>query len=315
MTTMQDLGGTPLLVGVDIGGTKTRIRFGSKDAWREAVYPSASWRKRDWGEDAETLLAMCAQLVEHRAVSAIGIGAHGCDDTDECVAFEAEFTARTSAPVTVVNDAELMPLALGHVRQIGLVAGTGSIAVCRGPSGDLLAAGGWGWAIGDEGSAAGLVREAARTVALHLDLGGAESEPLTAALFTSMHITSAPRVGSTLANLGNAAAIGSHARAVFEAADNGSNLARQVIAEGGAALAQLVERLVVRGADVSHVVAGGSVIVSQPRLWQAFCLGLEALRGQSITPHLFTGEPVEGAFRLAEAIAAADQLKSQHTRS
>ena len=72
-------------------------------------------------------------------------------------------------PVRVVNDAELLPAALGLSHEIGLVAGTGSIAVNRTRGGRMLAAGGWGW-IGDEGGA-GLLRER-RGPSHALEIGG-----------------------------------------------------------------------------------------------------------------------------------------------
>jgi N-acetylglucosamine kinase-like BadF-type ATPase len=291
---------TPLIVGIDIGGTKTHLKITQGEHAREVIHSSPSWRKRHISEDAESLLKMVDQLAEGSVVDAIGIGAHGCDDALECLAFQQEFSARTKTPVEVVNDAELMPLALGFKNQIGVVAGTGSIAVCREASGEMLVAGGWGWAIGDEGSAAGLVREAAKAIALHLDLGGSMDEPLCQGLFKAMDIPGVPRIGSTLANLGTAAAIGSHARTVFDAAQAGSELAQQVIKEGGMALADLVQRLVARGAVGRHVVAGGSVIASQPLLWTAFETATQNLAGPALTPHLFKGKPVEGACILAQ---------------
>jgi glucosamine kinase len=292
-----------IVVGIDIGWTKTHLRAVGNGRTFDLVRPTSEWRRRDWGEDAATLLGMVGELANGAAVAAIGIGAHGCDDAGECAGFQAEFTKRTGVPVAVVNDAELMPLALDLSHQIGLVAGTGSIAVCRTAAGEMLVAGGWGWAIGDEGSAAGLVREAARAVALHMDKGGSLDEPLCRAIFEALRIPSPARVGSSLAKLGNGATIGSHAHAVFEAAGRGSELARRVIGEGGEALAALVRRLDERGAGAGHVVAGGGVIVAQPLLWEAFREGLARHCGDSIAPHLFRGEPVEGACRLASAMA------------
>ena len=64
----------------------------------------------------------------------------------------------------VVNDAELMVPAAGYFGGIGVVSGTGSIAVARTAEGHMLAAGGWGWILGDEGSAPALVREAAKAI-------------------------------------------------------------------------------------------------------------------------------------------------------
>lgn len=298
---MHELADLPgLIVGVDIGGTKTHLRaLGPGGYWRERVLPSRDWRSRHWQDDAHRLLELTAELVEGAPVGALGIGAHGCDDTGECAAFQAAFAAQSPVPVRVVNDAELMPLALGMPGQIGVVAGTGSIAVYRDAGDQLHVAGGWGWIIGDEGSAASLVREAVRTVALHLDCGGNADDPMVEGVFTALNAPSAARLGSSLGRLSTAAAVGEHAAMIFQAADLGSPLAQRVIEDGGSALAGLVERLVRRGFRATHAVAGGGVITTQPRLWQAFTDALRRSRAASVVPLLFTGMPVEGATNLA----------------
>jgi len=59
-------------------------------------------------------------------------------------------------------------------------------------------------------------------------------------------------------------------------------------------------------------VAGGSVIAAQPRLWEAFAAELAEASGGRIAAHLFTGDPVEGACRLAASltrIPAADDTR------
>jgi N-acetylglucosamine kinase-like BadF-type ATPase len=298
----------PLIVGIDIGGTKTHIRamapdgLGELPAPLDRILPSSQWRTRGWTEDARALFDLLAGFVDTKAVVAMAIGAHGCDDDSECAAFEAALRGLTDIPLLVVNDAELMPLALGMPGQIGVVAGTGSIAVCRPRGLGMMSAGGWGGVVGDEGSAAGLVREAVRAVARHLDAGGDEDEPLSLALMASISVPSVTRLGSALASLGGAAAIGAHAEAVFAAAEAGSALARRVIEEGGRELARLVMHLDARGADVRHVVAGGSVIVAQPSLWAAFSDAVTLASAGRITPHLFSGSPVEGACHLAATL-------------
>ncbi|MCX5496962.1 sugar kinase [Kaistia dalseonensis] len=305
----------PLIVGIDIGGTKTHLRAESVSDGpaRDLVVPSHEWRTRDWDRDAVRLLDMVARFVEGAPVAAIGIGAHGCDDAAECEAFRVALAARTATPLSVVNDAELMPLALGLAEQIGVVAGTGSIAVCRPSPQQMLVAGGWGWIIGDEGSASGLVREAVRAVARHFDAGGSRREPLVEAIFETLQVPSVPRLGSTLSELRSAATVGRHATAVFQAAEAGSTLAATVIREGGRALAQLAALLEARGAGARHAVAGGSVIAAQPLLWQAFAAELAEASAGRIAAHLFTGSPVEGACRLAASLAqspAGDGMRS-----
>ncbi|WP_299727063.1 N-acetylglucosamine kinase [Devosia sp.] len=293
-------------MGIDIGGTKTHLRAIplAGGAERDLVVPSGDWRVRNWNDDATGLVGMMSLLAEGAPIAAIGVGAHGCDDAAECLAFQSAISARTTSPVEVVNDAELMPLALDLPGQIGVVAGTGSIAVCRGPDGEMMTAGGWGWIISDDGGAGGLVRDAVRAVSRHFDRGGARGEPLVEAIIAALGLTSVPRLGTVLAQLGNATAVGALAVAVFDAAENGSELAAGVVRQGGQSLAELVGHLHRRGALATHAVAGGSVIVSQPRLWQAFVDALSASTPQ-ITPRLFSGRPVEGACRLAVRLATS----------
>lgn len=307
------------IVGVDIGGTKTHLRLRDRGGQRDLVLSTSDWRHREWRGDARSLLELVDRFTGGAPLAALGVGAHGCDDKEECEAFEDALRALSHLPIRVVNDAELMPAAFGFERQIGVVAGTGSIAVCRTAGGEMLVAGGWGWIIGDEGSAASLVRDAARAVALHLDRGGASDEPLVRHLFASLEIPSAARIGSRLGSLGSAKDVGSHASLVFDAANEGSTLADGVIREGGRALADLVARLQLRGAEATSVVAGGSVIASQPRLWDAFCAGVEDICGTDISLFLHEGPPVEGAIVLADRLAAEQatgplELTSERSR-
>lgn len=303
------------VVGVDIGGTKTHLRLRDRFGFRDQILQTNSWRQRDWDADATKLLALVTEFSNGASIAAIGIGAHGCDNKDECQAFETALTRAGPLPVRVVNDAELMPAAFGLEGQIGVVAGTGSIAVCRTAEGEMLVAGGWGWIIGDEGSAASLVREAARKVALHLDLGGSESDPLVRLLFDGLAIPSAARIGSRLGSLGSAKDVGVHASLVFDAAEEGSDLADAVIRDGGKALAELVERLRLRGSKATTVVAGGSVIASQPRLWEAFRTSVGDICGSELSLNLHHGPPVEGAIVLADRLAAERAgHSSSHTK-
>jgi N-acetylglucosamine kinase-like BadF-type ATPase len=183
--------------------------------------------------------AVARKLAEGAEIAAVAVGAHGWDDAVECATFHAALADHAACPVMVVNDAELLPAALGYEHQIGLVAGTGSIAVCRDRKHGMMVAGGWGWVIGDEGSAAGLMREAARAVSLHLDGGGALSEPLAALLLQGLAIPNAARLGSTIAGLGGSAELGRHASLVFDAEASGSLLARQVICDGAVVMSWL----------------------------------------------------------------------------
>ena len=70
----------------------------------------------------------------------------------------------------MVNDGDLV-VAAGTPEGwgVGVIAGTGSIAVGRATDGRTARAGGWGHLIGDEGSAYGVVLETLRLVARRAD--------------------------------------------------------------------------------------------------------------------------------------------------
>jgi N-acetylglucosamine kinase-like BadF-type ATPase len=300
----------PVGVGIDIGGTKTHLRIdGPSGMRRDFVLPTADWRVRQWDDDAVALLAIAHKFAAGAPIAAIAVGAHGCDDQSECDAFQAALTVRATFPVQVVNDAELLPAALGLSHEIGLVAGTGSIAVNRTRKGRMLVAGGWGWVIGDEGSAPGLVREAARTVARYLENGCDPHEPLVRGLFAALDIHSSAQIGGGIARCGSARALGRHAPMIFEAAEAGSQLAHEVIRDGARHLAALIGRLQRQGAEAKIVVAGGGVIAAQRLLWTAFAEEVAIVFAGRIAARLFTGAPVEGACRLAAALTPAPSCR------
>jgi len=297
-------------MGVDIGGTKTHLRL--SDGGRvlgEKIVSSSSWRQRQWQADAAGLIRLVNELVGECAsgknISALAIGAHGCDDAHQCAAFQAALQTLVDYPVCVVNDSELIPVAQGVSDGIGLVAGTGSIAVGRGEADEMLVAGGWGWMIGDEGSAAGLVREASRLACQHLDCGLLLDDPLMSCLQESFAIEgelTPAHIGHAVYKSGSAANLGRHAPALFAAAEQGSVLARQILAEGAQALVMLVERLVGRGVRAHHVVAAGGVITNQPEYGQMFLHYFDQRFGARMQAHILIQPPVTGACIMAEKV-------------
>ena len=292
-----------VLAGVDIGGTKTRImgRRGGVVVFDSTIVTD-EWRIRRMDADAVRLAGIVTELCGGSAPDAMAVGAHGCDTDDQCRRFQALLSADLKTSVQVVNDAELMVPAAGYVDGIGVVAGTGSIAVARTADGKMLAAGGWGWILGDEGSAAALVREAAKAIRRALDRGQ-DGDPLITALMRELSTDDQTKLGILLNETRGAAAWGRYANAVFNAATSGSVLASRVIKEGGEGLAALVQVLIERGANASLVVAGGGVIAEQPMLMEAF---VEAMASASPASQvvLLREPPVIGAVTLAGRLVA-----------
>ncbi|RWJ01190.1 MAG: sugar kinase [Mesorhizobium sp.] len=305
-------------IGVDIGGTKTHLRSCLEQGMgRDLVVRTSEWRCGAYDHNIPGLIALISGFADGATPNGIAIGSHGCDDEAECAILQKPLSNHFACPLRVVNDAELFPLAMELSSGIGVVAGTGSIAVARDQKGRMHVAGGWGWAIGDEGSAPGLVREAGRAVRRHIDLGGARSEPLVEALCETFGLNSPTNIGTAIAKEGGASALGRHAPVIFYAANEGSSLAKRVIDEGAAALTQLVHHLKLAGVSDKDVVAGGGVILAQPLLANAFSHQISDRFGATVAVTFLDKPPVLGACVLARQLCSAGDgpetsIVSQH---
>ncbi|MBY3307957.1 ATPase [Rhizobium laguerreae] len=301
MTMMEDDG---LAVGVDIGGTKTRLLVGRGTAIvAEEEVHSIEWRS--WNRETDMVaLAALIRKVAGSDPAAVAIGAHGCDAGWHCLQWEGDLQQHLAGTIKVVNDAELLVPAAGFSKGVGVVSGTGSVAVARTDQGEMLVAGGWGWILGDEGSAAALVREAARAVRGSIDLGES-GDPLVGSLMSRLETSDPTKIGRLLNETRSAAIWGSYAGAVFDAAARHSPLAVKVINEGATALARQVGILAGRGADARHVVIGGGVAVDQPSLFEAFRAAMGQISPASEVT-LLKAAPVTGALALARTLLVAN---------
>ncbi|GHI03784.1 ATPase [Streptomyces cellostaticus] len=298
---MQD--SMPVVVGIDVGGTKTHLRALAQDALvADHVRTSSGWRPHDPVAAADWLAGLVAEaLPAGTRVSALAVGGHACETPRQCERIRAALQRHFDAPALVVGDAELLVPAAGLDQGVGLVAGTGSVAVGRSADGTPVQVGGWGAVLGDEGGAAGLVREAARACWSAHDRG-AQPDALAAGLLDAFGVPEVPALGAALERATDVSAEwGRHAPVLFSAAEAGSRLAREVIAAGGHSLAALVVRLADRGVAVDDVVVAGSTVLTQPLLYDAFAAALaDALPGAR--PEPLRVPPVNGAMALACSI-------------
>ncbi|MFH8499776.1 N-acetylglucosamine kinase [Streptomyces coeruleorubidus] len=298
---MQD--STPYVVGIDVGGTKTHLRaLAGGENVVDRVRGSAGWRPHEPGAAAGRLAALIRDALPTNArPSAVAVGGHACETPRQCEAIRTELQERLGVPALVVGDAELLVPAAGLDNGVGLVAGTGSVAVGRLPDGDPVQVGGWGAVLGDEGGAAGLVREAARAVWAAHDRGEVP-DALATGLVEAFGVAEVPALGAALeAATDVSGEWGRHSPVVFAAASAGSPLARAVIADGGRALASLVVRLAGRGVAVDDVVVAGGTVLAQPALYEAFTSALaESL--PAARPRRLRVPPVEGAVALARSL-------------
>ncbi|WP_149828102.1 N-acetylglucosamine kinase [Streptomyces tailanensis] len=297
------LDSTPAAVGIDVGGTKTCLRaVTGTDCVADHVRPSRGWRPHDPASAAAWLAALVGEVLPaHTVPAAVAVGAHACETPRQCEGIRLALQERLQVPCLIVGDAELLVPAAGLGQGVGLVAGTGSVAVGRLPDGTSVQVGGWGAVLGDEGGGAGLVREAARAVWAAHDRGEAPGA-LAHRLVAAFGVGEVPALGGALESATEVSADwGRHAPVVFEAAEEGSVLAHRVITDGGRALASLVGRLASRGVAVDDVVVAGSTILRRPALYSAFATAL-ADSVPAARPRPLQVPPVEGAVALARSL-------------
>ncbi|MGN6125771.1 MAG: N-acetylglucosamine kinase [Humibacter sp.] len=293
---------TDVLVGIDAGGTKCAVRVETLDGVRIAgvVFDADDWAAEPPSVAARWLRERADRAAADHHIVGIGVGAQGCDSAELAAELSRELSALGS-PAVVVNDAALLVPAAGLDDGIGVIAGTGSIAVGTTSDGEPVAAGGWGWVIGDEGGGAALVREATKAALSEHDAGEPD-DGLLDALLKAFEVADAERLARAVNDDPSIPNWAPKAPAVFHAADGGSALAASVIDDAAASLALLVDRVVARGAVGSTVVAAGSVVVSQPRLY-------DGLRARVLNGHpgyetvLLDDDPVAGGITLARRIA------------
>lgn len=295
---------TDVIVGLDAGGTKLGVRVGTLDGSliADVSLPAEEWSASPVGSAALWLADRIRRVVcEDDRVVAVGVGAQGCDTVEHCAELAHALEA-LGYPTAVVNDAALLVPAAGLDAGIGVIAGTGSIAVGRNAAGETLFAGGWGWVLGDDGGAPAIVREAT-IAALAANDGGAPDDGLLGALQLAFGVNSAPALARAVNDTPTPENWGPRAIAVFAAADAGSPLAVAVVERAADHLASLVGQLVARGATGMSVVTAGSVIANQPRLFSALSERIGATHPQ-LGVVLLEDAPVAGAVEIARRLAS-----------
>lgn len=300
---------TATVVGIDVGGSKTAVRAAdaaSGTLLTDITVPTQSWRGESFPAKARVLL----DLVDRHAgtdIAALAIGAHGCDTQEQCDALQRAVAETASFPVRVVNDAHLLSYAAGHPEAIGVISGTGSIAVGTTPEGRRISVGGWGWLVGDDGGATGLVREAVRAALIASDAGHRD-HILEASLTAAAGVRRIGEVSMKLM-LERPEHWALLAPAVFAATAAGSPVAKWVANAAARSLCDLVDSIVKRGAVGDTIVLGGSVIASQADYASAV-RSLLAVSQPNAKTVVLNQPPVAGALVIANLLhIGADEGK------
>src|ERR671925_199723 len=225
-----------IVVGVDAGGTRTRIlvadergqQLGSADAPGSAVRPGEADRSADIIVNG-TREALASCEMTHVIPKVLCVGVAGVGREPERQALWQALVSREIAEEVVVHADAAIALddAFGDGAGILLIAGTGSVAFGRGPTGASSRCGGWGPVCGDEGSGAWIGRRALSIVTASSD--GREPQTsligaiLTAAQVDDVHGLVGWAAAATPADLASLAPV------VINAADGGDYRANALL--------------------------------------------------------------------------------------
>jgi glucosamine kinase len=244
----------PLFIGIDGGGTGCRARLcdGDGRVLGEAAGASAnimSDRTRAVASiSAVAKAAADAAGLEHGSLAMMyaGLGLAGIDTAEHGAKVADELAAELPfTRITIDNDAYTACLGAHGGGNGGIViAGTGSAALAL--IGDArIELGGWGFALGDDGSGALMGRHAIRLAVLALD-GLVPATPLLTQIQTKLG-----RQRSVLATWARDARPGDYASfapVILAAASGGDANARAILTEAAAALAVMARALLQAGA-------------------------------------------------------------------
>ncbi len=308
-----------LVVGVDGGGTRTVALVGFVGAGALGEGNAGSANPQSAGFDTavdhlETAIRAALQTAAadgQDRIDRLVLGIAGASHPADRARLRAMLAARlpvAETAVHVVLDVALVLPAAGLAQGVALVAGTGSSAFGVAPDGRSVVGGGWGYLIGDEGSAFDVGRQALRALALAHD-GQGPTTRLTDRivhhfavagprdLIPAVYQARSPR--TTIADL---------APLVVEVAQAGDPEARRVLARAGRSLAGLACAVSHRlGLDrEAPVVCSGGLALAGELFLNPLRRGL---RRGGLTDFRILREPAAiGALRLATGeVALPDQ--------
>jgi len=311
-------------LGIDGGGTKTRCVLGDETMVLATAMSGGSNIVRLGETQAREALhtavrQVCAIAnISPAQIRAICIGAAGADRPEIAAKIRTiivELISETALPkIEVVGDMTIaIEAAFGAGPGVIAIAGTGSIAYGRDASGHIARAGGWGFAISDEGSGHWIGRRAiSATLSAHDQ--GLETA-LTAMILQAWKLNTIDE----LVRQANSTPPPDFPRLfpiVLRAADEGDSIARDLLVDAGAKLASLATIVVRRLAPntpatmlpvsvppvaMLPVAMTGSVFRQSPDVRQVFYNTLQAsFPGLDVRQDIV--DPIEGALARARAV-------------
>jgi N-acetylglucosamine kinase-like BadF-type ATPase len=243
--------------------------------------------------------ACAAAGVDPQSLTRTCMGAAGSGRPETSEILRRILNEMVSGEVIIVADS-VTALQAAFQDSIGtvVIAGTGSIAYARNAQRQTARAGGWGFSISDEGSGQWIGRAAVSAMMRAQD--EQEDTRLLRDILAAWHLASIDDVIKT-ANAIPAPDYSALFPVVLAAGDAGDGIARSVLAQAGAELANLAKiviRRVFENAETIPLAMSGSVFRHSALIRQVF---YNSVRSEYAGTRLATTvvEPVKGALELA----------------
>ena len=224
------------VVGVDGGGTKTRalLADGSGKQLAEATGAGSTVKPQEAERSAGVIAGVVRDLLEEAGKAdlkprVLFVGVAGVGRPSEREALHEALSSHDLAEEVVIDTDFSVALndAFADGPGVLVIAGTGSSAFARGPTGATARCGGWGPVIGDEGSGSWIGRRALSVVAAAAD--GREPETaLTGAILTAAEVSETSELIRWAANA-TPATLATLAPVVITVADAGDLRANSIV--------------------------------------------------------------------------------------
>lgn len=301
-----------IFLGIDGGGSKTSCLIGDETSILGTGTGAASNVVRVGEAQARESLASAIRQactvanLKPSEISSVCVGLAGAARPEISEVVRRIISDLVPGKIKVVGDTVIaLEAAFGSGPGVIVIAGTGSIAYGRNREGQTARAGGWGFAISDEGSGHWIGR-----IAVAAALGAWDENPeqnlrLIEVLMKFWRLETIEQLVPA-ANATPPPDFAALFPAVLSLADSGDRIARDVLTQAGTQLANLAGILLRRlfpNPGVVPVAMSGGVFGSSAQVRQVFYNSLRSgYPDVVINPTVI--EPVRGALELARKGAA-----------
>jgi glucosamine kinase len=298
-----------IYLGIDGGATKTTCAVGDAKSVLGMATAGGSNVIRLGEERARE--ALHSAVLEACGAAGVGtlqiecacVGASGAGRTEVSDLVARMMAELMRCPVQVVGDTVIaLQAAFGNGPGIVTCAGTGSFAIGRDADGKTSRAGGWGFAVSDEGSGQWIGRTAVGAVLRAQENG--EPPGLLGAIEKAWQATTL----NDLVRMANASPPPDFSALfplVLSAANSGDAVARTVLTRAGVELAELTKNVIQRLFSGSVPVAMVGGVFRQSALVRQVFYNHLAAEFPNITVNPAVVEPVLGALELARKAAGS----------